>query len=132
MFVRNALSILVLASISSTAFAADSITCTLKSIENSKQKTNVELALSSAGAGGVESEGSVDVGDSNYSFSMDIEASGSKYDLNVVFYENNHVQDEVGAMSCEYDPNATDGEFCQEPMEDDNGEHVMDFSCRAN
>ncbi len=132
MSVRNVLSIFVLVSLSSSAFAADSITCTLTSVADAKQTTKLELALSSAGAGGEESEGSVDVGDSNYNFSMDLEANGSKFDLTAIFYENNHVVDEVGSMSCEFDPSVTEGEFCQEPMEDDNGEHIMDFACRAN
>lgn len=130
MLLRNVLSILVFASMSSTAFAAETnIVCTLKSLSD-KQSAKASLPLSSVDKDGISSDGTIDIGDFNYSFSLDLMSGDEEIQVNVVFYENNRVTDEVGSFSCIYDESVK-GKFCEEPMEDFDGNHVMDFACEA-
>lgn len=67
------------------------------------------------------------VGSNNYSFDIGVyEGENGGLDLNVVFYENINVQDEVGTVLC---PIAS-GTFCRDDaIQDDDGQTIAAFSC---
>lgn len=106
------------------------IVCTLERVGHPEQKILAKLPAR-AGENEVASstDGGLDVGSNNYSFDMYLsEGENNASDLNVVFYENNNVQDEVGAMAC----GVESGAFCKEPLTDENDRKVANFSCTLN
>lgn len=105
----------------SQALAAQSksVTCTFK-IDNGK-KTSATFKIGNDFA---ISKG-LDFGDENYNFSL---SSGDGESLDVTFYENNYVQDEVGSFNCEFDFSGKT--FCQDKITNENGK-VGNFSCVA-
>jgi hypothetical protein len=131
---KTALAFLAL-TVSASAFADRTFTCTYASTKNPKKVVTTQFSLEEAIEDGVQSDG-IDIGRDNYNYSLNMgqqtkPKNSKKYDVWVVFYENNHVQDEVGAMTCEYDPSSSEP-FCVEPMQDDSGETILEFSCRAD
>jgi hypothetical protein len=129
---KTALAFLAL-SVSASAFADPTFTCTYASTKNPKNVVTTQFSLEQAMQDGVQSDG-IEIGRDNYNFTLNMDkksARSKKYYVSVVFYENNHVQDEVGAMGCEYNPSSNEP-FCVEPMQDESGETILEFSCRAD
>lgn len=75
----------------------------------------------------------------NYNFVFDVSIDGDEVFVNVVFQENNHVQDETGSFGCELNLGEDEGVFCKEPItidrnlgtdnEDSDEVHAFDFEC---
>jgi hypothetical protein len=132
---KNAIAFLALTLSTSSAFAADTFTCTYASTLDPENVVITQFSLEDAIEEGVQSE-SINIGRDNYNYTLGMAKKmkpkkSKKYDVNVVFYENNHVLDEVASMRCEYDPSSTEA-FCVEPMIDKSGETILEFSCHAD
>lgn len=105
----------------------DAISCTLKGTDGSQNATSVTADLNNLQNDGLYSSDGIDVGDDNYSFDLSItkELNGSIL-VDVIFYENKHVLDEVASYSWELQQKGLG--VIQEPLTDDD-EIVMNFVC---
>jgi hypothetical protein len=121
---------LFVSSISFAALAKDpTITCSLVDKKNAKNKATVSTSLKNED---YVSSNSIDIGKrDNYSYDLSLEKEGALTNVYVTFYENNHVQDEVGSMGCTYDPKTVSEVFCEEPIVGDNGKLIATFSCQV-
>lgn len=103
--------------IANAAHAGNLVTCELRSQNNKTVSATIDLNKSLAN--GVDSSGGLDVGKDNYSFGMAIEKGPSFYELVVIFYENNNVQDEVGGLTCKFVPQKKPSIICKETLHDE-------------
>ena len=79
----------------------------------------------------IEGEYLFQVGEDKYSFDFYVSQEDTTKTINVIFYENVNVQDQVGEISCVYEPQNITSKFCEDNLFDDNGTHILSFSCEA-
>ena len=118
-----------------------SITCSIQRLASTPQGEGVDAAtLSILETEALADSNGIDIHDENYSFSAYFNAEDAPY-IDVVFYENTHVYDEVGSVSCELPARLERGAvLCQDVIEIDIAEPdqspsyvpVADFACRVD
>ena len=88
----------------------------------------MEVDLNNLSDEGLYSGEGIDLGVENYSFDLSLtkESNGSIL-VDVIFYENNHVQDEVGSYSWELQHKGLS--VIKEPLQDESGATIMSFVC---
>ncbi len=108
--------------------AQDKIICTLSESANPLNVAIGEADLNNLSEEGLYSIDGIDVGDDNYSFDMSItkEANGAIL-VDVIFYENIHVQDEVASYSWKLQQKGLS--VIQEPLQDNSNATIMNFVC---
>ena len=104
----------------------------LSSIPGGKESVVVDLGHLEQGYGGSDS---LTAYEGSYSFDVTLEDGF----LNVIFYENEHVQDEVGSMGCDMPSLKRGTVFCEEPItidaslgtdsDEEKTVHAFDFAC---
>ncbi len=125
------LAIIALSVFSLSTFAESNVTCELKSLKN--KSVSATIPLTSAGLSGIESDGNgLDIGRDNYNFSMGLEGKAGEYIVDIYFYENNNVIDEVGGLRCKFKYKTTDFVICRETIESETGKLLANFECRFN
>lgn len=116
--------------IASSAFASTSaVKCSLSTTAKTPKTVSATLALSQADKEGAEADG-LDIGKDNYSFYMALSKLKNGYSVDVTFYENNNVQDEVGGMTCEFSAHDSQIVICAEPITNDKNKIIAQFSCQ--
>ncbi len=113
---------------STLVHAQDTITCTLSEAGNPKNSIAVTADLNNLNEDGLySSDDGLDLKADNYSFDLSItkQANGTIL-INTFFYENNHVQDEVGSYSWEIHQKGLS--VINEPLTEDNVT-LMNFIC---
>ncbi len=115
----------------SFAQGQEKLTCTLSESVNPKNAIVVEADLKNLAADGLYSSDGLNVKVENYSFDLSItkQADGSIL-VDVIFYENNHVQDEVVSYGWELKEKGLS--VVNEPLIDDSDATVMNFVCDYN
>jgi hypothetical protein len=128
---KSLLLAILIVSFSVPAFAKDPIlTCTIQNVKT-KQKASVKLNLNKIAEYSGEYSKGIDSGKDNYSFGLEVTKSGKDYDLNIVFQENNHVEDEVGSIACTYNAKIGTRSFCYEPLKTSSDWTVAQFWCQV-
>lgn len=111
-----------------SAKSVDIISCTLSETNNSTNAKYVRADLNNLSKDGLYTSDGIDIGDENYSFDLSITKEANKPILiDVIFYENIHVQDEVGSYSWELQKKGLS--VIQEPLTDENNNIIMNFVC---
>jgi hypothetical protein len=118
-------------------FAAENIVCALKDSKNPQRFISVKLPIQKQfSEDWVRPAQGLDIGRDNYNF--DLLASWNEQNpkllnLDVTFYENNHVQDEVASYSWTVDLSTpTNGKpILTEPLSEE-GKVLMNFVCYYN
>ncbi|OFZ45998.1 MAG: hypothetical protein A2381_00370 [Bdellovibrionales bacterium RIFOXYB1_FULL_37_110] len=131
---KKSLVLLSFITLTSTAFAGGGtiIKCTMESMQSPKITTSASLNLSKINGDDVAtSENEIQVGEDKYSFDFYVSQEDTTKTINVIFYENVNVQDQVGEISCVYEPQNITSKFCEDNLFDDNGTHILSFSCEA-
>jgi hypothetical protein len=127
---KQIIAILALMTLSLSAIARDPIlTCTIQN-PKTKQKGTAKINLNKLENFDGMSTG-IDSGNDNYSFNMSVEKIAKDYQLNIIFQENNNVQDEVGGKDCVYKLSKGTKSFCYETLTADNGWTVAIFYCQV-
>ncbi len=117
---------------STTLYAGEkSVTCSLTSLKN--KKIEATIPLTSENGNSVDSDGGLNIGKENYSFSMNVydTKTNGEFELSVFFYENNISADEVGGLSCKFKKTAGVKEICREPMYSSRGKLFGQFICHS-
>jgi hypothetical protein len=113
-----------------SVFAKDPIlTCTIKN-PKTEEKAAAKINLNKLKDEGAMSKG-IDSGKDNYSFHMNAEKVGSEFVIDIMFQENNNVQDEVGGKRCTYSAKKGQRVFCRDNLTADNGWTVAIFYCQV-
>jgi hypothetical protein len=82
------------------AAAAENMVCALKSARSPSKYVSVKFDLEKErGDDEFEPSNGLDVGEANYSFDMRVSSDGVEHTVEVVFYENKHVEDEVASFT---------------------------------
>jgi hypothetical protein len=119
------------AAIAHAAQAQDTIVCSLTDSNNRSNLTTVIADLNHLEDEGLYSSDGIDIGDDNYSFDLSITNEGRGSILvDVIFYENNNVQDEVASSSWEIKQKGL--LVIQEHLNDDSDKTIMNFHCDYN
>ncbi|MCX6126283.1 MAG: hypothetical protein NTV34_16240 [Proteobacteria bacterium] len=114
--------------------ASENIVCALKSAKNPSKFVSVKFDLEQErGDDEYVSSKGLDVGGDNYSFDMRVTSDGVKHDVDIMFYENNHVQDEVGSSTWKVDLQKAKSQkpIISEPLTM-KGKKVADLACYFN
>ncbi len=119
------------------AFAAENIVCALKDYKKPQRYISVKLPIQKPfSEDSARPEDGLDIGRDNYIF--DLVASWNEQNpkllnIDVIFYENNHVQDEVASYSWTVDLATQEARkpLVEQPLSD-NGKFVMNFVCYYN
>jgi hypothetical protein len=120
---------IILTVLSASAFA-DTLTCTLQDSRNRSNISEVTVDLRKALPDYIQDNG-LDIGEENYSYTIEFSGDKSALDLNVVFTENNNVQDEVSSGLWTVDlTSAKNGEILLTEELGNDGKKIMDFSCQ--
>lgn len=123
-----------------SAFAAEKITCQMQKPGDKRNIDKVSVSLAD-----VDQKGEVSVDSKgrkihdqhqlwDYNFSLTVTPDDKKhgqYSIDVTFGESQRVQDEVGSLSCTYNPASKKELICEEPLTNDNGDKILEFSCYA-
>jgi hypothetical protein len=109
------------------AKAQSEITCTLSQAGKSENSIQVKANPNRLTNDGLYSSKGLDVGADNYSFDLTLtKVARGVVLVDVIFYENNHVEDEVASYSWELKQKGRS--VIQEPLTD-SGATVMNFVC---
>lgn len=113
------------------SLASDSgLVCSLSSLKNKMESDLTTIQFDNLQKF-YSSKTGVDVGDRNYSYSLEVSKNENSFILYVVFFENIVVQDEVATAEFVVESKnlANNMLVIQEPLTDDNGKKILDFSC---
>jgi uncharacterized protein len=106
----------------------------LPAVPQGEEKVEVDLDHLEEGFGASDS---LEAFEGSYSFDVTVEEGF----VNVIFYENAHVQDEVGSFGCDLPKLERGTTFCDEPIEidaslgtedEEKQVHAFDFGCRVD
>ncbi len=123
----------------STAFAADKaktkaakphIICAISSVKDARNYESVKVDLTVKELEEAYSSKGLDLGKDNLSFDVSVTREGKEITLDVFFYENNHVQDEIGGAQWKFNTAKVKKgvPVVTEPLELDE-KHLADFTC---
>ena len=128
---RKSFTLLILLLLSMTAFSAETVlTCTMSSIKSPNRIATAELSLLNIDdfASSVKN---VKVGQDAYGFSFTAMKKNGKFNIDIIISEDINIQDQVGEISCVYNPKIKTSKFCVETIEID-GSPILNFFCSVN